>query len=122
MKTAKEHEYFITGKSNSLLRSQGYCIRRAESYNAWTQRKKDLYGFIDVAALHPEVRGVTGVQITTYSNLSAHIKKAESLPAFWLWLDCGNPVIFHAWQKKKQGNRELWIPKIVNYVFEDILS
>ena len=76
----------------------GYTVDKAESYNAFSKRKKDLYQFIDYVAIMPG-KEILAVQTTSKSNLSARIKKAESKKAFWHWLSTGNPVTFHGWYK-----------------------
>lgn len=114
-KTSKEWEYFYSSKTKKLLRDEGYTYRDGHSYNAYIQKSKDLFGFIDIVALKEGVTGVVGVQVTSYGKLKEHLVKAKKLPAFWLWLDCGNQVIFHGWRKEKVGNRELWQPNTITF-------
>ena len=95
--------------SRKNLKDRGYVIDTAESYNAFTKRKKDLFRFIDIAALHPDEKGVLGVQATSKDHLSTRIKKAESLDSYWLWLACGNGVEFQGWHKPKH----IWEVKII---------
>jgi len=89
----------------------------AESYNAHIQRKRDLYGFIDIVALHLDKPGVLGVQTTTAPNLAARIAKAERLPYYWLWLACSNDVEFHGWKKEKGR----WVVKITTVSIADLI-
>jgi len=111
-----------TQRSIKLLKSRGYSVDIAESYNAFTRRRKDLYGFIDITGLHPDERGVLGVQTTTGTNLSARLKKAEALSAYWLWLACGNDVEFHGWRKLLTGKKlRTWQPKIWRFSLSDYM-
>lgn len=81
------------------LEDRGYVVDKAESYNAHTKRKKDLFKFIDFVAIHPIKGELIAIQTTSKSNLSARIKKAENLKAYWHWLASGNDVVFHGWFK-----------------------
>lgn len=102
-----------TQRSLNLLREQGYTVYIVEHYNAYAKVRRDLFGFIDVAAIHPNKRGVLGVQTTTGSNLAARIAKAEALPAYKIWLKAGNAVEFHGWRKiRTKGKMKTWQPII----------
>lgn len=104
-----------TQRSLDHLRKLGYTCYVVEHYNAFAKVRRDLFGFIDIVAIHPEKRGVLGVQTTTGSNLAARETKAEALPTYQLWLDCGNAIEFHGWRKlvaKDGGKRKTWQPLI----------
>jgi hypothetical protein len=96
-----------TQRSLAELRERGYHPCITEHWNAYARVKHDLFGFLDIVALHPEKRGILGIQTTTASNLSARVHKAAKLKAFTLWILSGNDVEFHGWVKK--DNR--WIVK-----------
>jgi len=105
-----------TTRSNKLLRDRGYIISIAESYNAFTKRRKDLFGWIDICALNPETGETLGIQTTTGSGVSARIHKAENLKSFWIWLMCGNHAEFHGWRKIKAGGKvATWQPRIIRF-------
>ena len=111
-----------TQRSLNLLREQGYTVYIVESYNAYAKVRKDLFGFIDIAAIHPNRKGVLGVQTTTGSNLAARISKAEALPAYRLWLAAGNVVEFHGWRKLKTGKKlRTWQPNILRVDLSGLL-
>lgn len=96
-----------------LLRKQGYTVYVVEHYNAFAKVRRDLFGFIDIVAIHPAERGVLGIQTTTGSNLAARETKARALPVYKLWLECGNTIEFHGWRKLKTGaKRRTWQPLI----------
>ena len=86
--------------TRDYLKDLGYTVDKAESYNAFIKRKKDLFGFIDYVAVHPGKKELLAIQTTSRPNLSTRIKKAESIDAFWHWLATGNPVTFHGWYKE----------------------
>lgn len=90
-----------TQRSLALLREQGYVPWIAEHYNAFARVRRDLYGFIDIVALKPGEKGVLAVQTTSGSNVSARIHKIEANPNHKLWIECGNRILIHGWQKIK---------------------
>ncbi len=98
--------------TRAYLKERGYDVERGESYNAHTKRKKDLYGWIDFIGLHPDEKGVLGIQTTSKSNLSARIKKAKDIGSYWLWLACGNDAEFHGWYKDKKGHWAVEIRRV----------
>jgi len=105
-----------TTRTNKLLVKRGYKYSIAERYLAHVQRRKDLFGWIDVVALHPGRGETLGVQTTTGSGVSARIIKAEKLKGFWIWLMCGNHAEFHGWRKIKGGGKvATWQPRIIRY-------
>jgi hypothetical protein len=109
-----------TSRSLKLLRDRGYAVDIAESYNAFTKRRKDQYGFIDIVGLHLDEPGVLGIQTTTGANLSARLIKAQNLKAYWNWLACGNDVEFHGWRKLKAGKKvATWHCKLWRISFND---
>ena len=72
-----------------------------ESYNAFTRRKKDLFGIFDILAVG---NGETvAVQITSKANMSARIKKiqeSEFLPEI---IRSGWRIKVIGWAKEKNG-------------------
>lgn len=111
-----------TQRSLNLLRSQGYTVYVVESYNAFAKVRRDLFGFIDICAIHPDKKGVLGVQTTSGSNLAARITKAEALDAYKLWINTGNAVEFHGWRKLKTGKvQRTWQPLIRRVDLSDLL-
>ena len=98
-----------TQRTLALLRKEGYTVAIAEKFNSYIKIRQDLFGWIDVCAIHPEKRGVLGIQTTSGSNLAARIKKATALDSFTVWLQAGNYAEFHGWVKKgPRGKRKLW--------------
>jgi hypothetical protein len=98
-----------TQRSIELLKKEGYKVAIVEKFNHFIKIRQDLFGFIDLVALHPDKKGILGVQTTSGSHLANRIDKAMMLPAFHLWIKCGNAVEFHGWVKKgARGKRKLW--------------
>jgi hypothetical protein len=85
----------------ALLRERGYTVATVEHYNAFTKRKHDLFGCIDLLAIG---NGETvAVQVTSKSNLAARRHKVEEAEAYPEMLRSKWRVILHGWFK--EGNR-----------------
>jgi hypothetical protein len=87
------------------LREQGYMVANVEHYNAFTRRKHDLFGVIDLLAIG---NGETlAVQVTSKSNMSARIRKIEESEALPEMLRSNWRVIVHGWWKATNGRYQL---------------
>jgi hypothetical protein len=92
-------------RSKKMLEKQGYTVATVEYYNAFTKRKHDLYGCIDLLAVG---NGETlAIQVTSKSNMSARIKKIEDAPALPEMLRSNWRVIVHGWWKNSSNRYEL---------------
>lgn len=101
----------ITPASRSLkyLREQGYTAQVVERWNAYAKVRVDLFGIIDIVAIHPKKKGVLGIQATSTTNISHRYKKAMENSALYIWLQAGNKFVIYGWSKKgKKGKRKLW--------------
>ena len=91
----------LNQRTVALLEGQGYLCDVVESYNAFTKRKKDLFGIFDILAVG---NGETvAVQITSKANMSARIKKiqeSEFLPEI---IRSGWRIKVIGWFKQKNG-------------------
>lgn len=91
----------LTGRSTVLLRERGYIVATVEHYNAFTKRKHDLFGCIDLLAIG---NGETvAVQVTSKPHLSERRHKIEEAEAYPEMLRSGWKVVLHGWFK--EGNR-----------------
>ena len=65
----------ISPTQNTLkeLRKRGYRAAVTEVWNPHARIRKDLFGFVDVLGIGPE--GTIAVQATSYSNISARVRK-----------------------------------------------
>jgi hypothetical protein len=88
----------LTARSTALLRERGYQVATVEHYNAFTKRKHDLFGCIDLLAIG---NGETvAVQVTSKSNLAARRHKVEEAEAYPEMLRSKWRVILHGWFKE----------------------
>lgn len=91
----------LTARSKWKLEGDGYKVAIVEHYNAFTKRKHDLFGCIDLLCIGN--KETIAVQVTSKSNLSARRHKIEDAEAYPEMLRSGWRVILHGWYK--EGNR-----------------
>lgn len=92
-------------RSIKLLREQGYQVANVESYNAFTKRKHDLFGCIDILAIGNNE--TLAVQVTSKSNMKARINKIAEADAFPEMIRSKWRVIVHGWAKNKSNRYEV---------------
>lgn len=115
-----------TSRTLAYFRDLGYTADIAEYHNTFSNKKKDLFGFIDIVAIGD---GETiGIQATSTGNVNARIKKITQgseddlgIPKRALeWLNSGNLICVIGWKRyKKPVNRKLWRPTIKWLTKED---
>ena len=91
--------------SLKLLGELGYTRQKVEHWNPFAGRRQDLFGVIDIVAVKSGEVGVLGVQCTTASNVSEHIRKVVESREANEWLRAGNKLAIHGWDKKKVKNK-----------------
>lgn len=80
------------------LRKDGWTAAVVEKWNPHAKIRQDLFGFIDVLAIH---KGFTlGVQATTAKHHTERVKKAAASPLLAKWLE-GESRDFEVWSWKK---------------------
>lgn len=90
-----------TQRTLKALRKVGYDCAVVERWNPYAKVRQDLFGIIDVLAMHKDRRGVLGIQATSASNLAARVNKAMENPYLPVWLQSGNHFVVHGWEKRK---------------------
>ena len=91
----------LNQRTIALYAEQGYKCEVVESYNAFTKRKKDLFGIFDVLAVGNEQ--TIGIQITSKSNMSARIKKIQESEFLPELLRSNWRIVVIGWFKKPNG-------------------
>lgn len=95
----------LTQRTIKMMRDQGYMVATVEYYNAFTKRKHDLFGCIDLLAIG---NGETiAIQVTSKSNMSARIKKIESSDALPEMLRSKWRILVHGWWRGTNGRYQL---------------
>jgi hypothetical protein len=82
-------------------REQGYHAAVVEHWNPFAHIRQDLFNWIDIVAVHPQIAGVLGIQTTTASNVNARAIKARGNPALRAWYLAGGRLSIHGWKKVK---------------------
>ena len=86
-----------TQRSLALMRKRGYeLVAVTERWNPHAQLRQDLFGVIDVLCVGNDV---VAVQTTSYSNVSARIKKISESEAFPVLRKAGVRVLVHGWRR-----------------------
>jgi hypothetical protein len=88
-----------TQRSLTLLRRSGYTSAVVEKWISHAIRRRDLFGFAEVLAVHPVRREVVLVQVTTADHLAhrlAKVRAAGELPGL---LAAGCKVYLHGWRR-----------------------
>jgi hypothetical protein len=81
-------------------RKAGYLCAVVEKWNPHVKIRQDLFGCIDVLAVGPD--GTIGIQSTSYSNVSARVRKIEDMPETVTALrNAGWRVLVEGWRKPK---------------------
>jgi len=103
-----------TSRSLAHLRKLGFTAQVVEKFNYFTKQRKDLFGCIDIIAIHPEQKRILGVQATSLSNIQSRVKKSEEEPMLQTWFAAGGLFQVHGWGKKgAKGKRKLWELKTI---------
>ena len=100
-----------TQRTLKRLRDSGDypLVSIVERWNAFAKIRQDLFGIIDLLAVDSKGNTV-GIQVTSYSNISARVKKMEDSDAIRHLRDANWTLIVEGWHKK--NNR--WVSKIID--------
>jgi hypothetical protein len=88
-----------TARTLKLLRDSGFVAAVVEKWLPHVNRRRDLFGFADLLAVHRVERGVLLVQATTKANVAARLKKARSKPELSVWLRNGGRFEVWGWYR-----------------------
>lgn len=100
-----------TARTLAMLRELGYMAEVVERFVPRVKVRRDLFGFCDVEAVHPD-HGFLAVQATTMGNMAARRKKMEANGNVGTWLAAGGKVEIWGWAKRgARGQRKLWTVK-----------
>jgi hypothetical protein len=96
-----------TARSLLHMRKQGYTCQVVEHWNAFSRRRVDLYGFIDVLCVKGE--DIVGVQATSGDNVASRVTKITEHEN-WPLVCQAIRVIVHGWRKNAAGR---WVLRAV---------
>lgn len=89
------------------LRSQGWHAQSVEKWNAFAKRRIDLFGGIDIVAVHPEARRIVGFQVTSRANMSARLHKMRGIASLKAWVQAGAELIVAGVQQKPREKPDI---------------
>lgn len=92
------------------LRTQGYTAEKVEYWDAFAQKRHDLWGFVDVLAIRPGE--VLAVQTTSSDNVSARVRKIAEHPNVAAVREAGIAIHVHGWRKDEKKRR--WVLRTVD--------
>jgi len=88
-----------TQRSLKLMRERGYTCFVVETWNHFTKQRRDLFGIADLICLGWDE--VIVVQTTSYSNVSARIKKITDHENVGAVRKAGIGIVIHGWHMPK---------------------
>jgi|TARA_R110001599_G_C12108246_1_gene647747 hypothetical protein len=111
--TTKRKDMAISPTQRTLKRlreKEEYpLVTIVERWNAFAKIRQDLFGIIDILAI--DTKGNTvGLQVTSYSNISARVKKMENSDAISHLRDANWVLLVEGWHKKDNK----WVSRIVD--------
>lgn len=98
-------EMTATQRTKDLLQAQGYIVDYGERVNAGAAKrgvhvKNDLFGFADLAAIHPDEKGTLYIQVTEGGHGPERVRKILALNAAKVALKGGNRIWVIDWRWK----------------------
>jgi len=97
-------------RSLKKLRDEGWEPDIVESYNYFTKKRKDFFGMSDLVCYQDGI--LLAVQCSSYSNISARVRKIEDSEHLDGLRDAGMRI--EVWGWRKDPKKRKWICKIVD--------
>lgn len=119
-----------TKRTLAHYRDRGFVAEVVERYNRFSNRRKDLFGFADIIAIHDSA--IVAVQCTSQSHAANRIAKirGECRDNARAWLNAGGLIHVVGWRRlvktivrKKDGVKrkvKRWEPRIETVTLEDL--
>lgn len=79
------------------LRMEGYAVAMLERWNHFAKLRQDVFGFDIIGVGHDEI---VFVQATSWSNVSARLKKLADMETTPLLRGAGARLVVWGWKKK----------------------
>ena len=119
-----------TQRTMNFFRKKGWTASVVEYWNAAAQQSVDFLGFGDVFVFDEERHKKLLLQVTSYSNIAARVKKIKTIRRriALKWLDFGGLIEVWGWKEYDKtamggdfiGRR--WRPRIVPIKRSDLLN
>lgn len=102
-----------TQRTLARLREIGYIAQVVEHWNPYGKCRVDLFGCIDIVAVHKHMNEVLGIQTTTGTNHARRRAKALASPALPRWIAGGARFEIWSWTRKRNGR---WVLRIERFM------
>jgi hypothetical protein len=91
-----------TQRTLARLKSENYdLVAITERWNPFAKIRQDLYGVIDILAIKD--KDTVAIQVTSYSNVGARVKKITESLALPFLRAAGWTILVEGWKKEKNG-------------------
>jgi hypothetical protein len=98
-----------TQRTLARLKSEDYeLVAITERWNPFARIRQDLFGIIDILAIKDG--DTIALQVTSYSNIGARVKKITESPALAPLRKAGWTILVEGWHKKENK----WVSRIVD--------
>lgn len=94
-----------TARTLKYLRELGYCAEVVERWIPQARKRQDLFGFADLAAVHPAHPATLYVQCTSGSNHASRRTKLHALSTVELVKSAGNRVQIISWRRSARSRK-----------------
>ena len=115
-----------TQRTLKALRDRGAICGIVERFNQYAGQygiRQDLFGFIDIIAIEPALKQITGVQSTGSAfSMHLHMILVERKEPAMQWLISGGRIELWGWRKlkvKRGGKAMVWTPRMREIVLTD---
>jgi len=89
-----------TSRTLAYLRRLGFLADVVERWLPRVDRRRDLFGFADVLAVHPRDGIFLLVQATALGHVAHRLAKSKSRPELLGWLKAGGRFEVHGWHER----------------------
>jgi hypothetical protein len=96
-----------TARTLAKLRKEGWHAEVVERWNHITKTRKDLWGFADILCVR--AGEMLAVQATSYSNISARVRKIADHENVGIVRSAGVRIEVWGWKKSANGRWEVRI-------------
>lgn len=105
-------------RTKKLLISLGYKTWITEKWNPFAHVRQDMFGFIDLLAIHPVNKVMLGVQTTSFAHRADHFRKIVNEPRAKDWLNSGGRIQLITWkEQRKNGKAVRHLPDFLEVQF-----
>jgi hypothetical protein len=109
-----------TSRSLHYLRESGMEAQVVEKWNVHARIRQDLFGCIDIVAVHHDKPGIYGIQACAGSSVSARVNKSIAEPRLRHWLHAGAHFHVHGWAKRgARGKPKRWALRVVTIILDE---